>query len=191
MAIRQLTYEEGEDYGIRQKGRRLPNDDVIENINLFLDNDALIVKCGRSFWDVSSYPEVFLAGDVYYADGAFSSNICQDVVREPIAQGSEVLNDGEHVDEPLPAQVPFTDFIVSKGVNDSLFVRGTYYLKKEQIEAMRILSYGENVQISALAREIFDRGLMSIAEEFSYPNLFEDAKANLKRGENRKKRNCF
>ena len=78
MAIKQLPYEAGEELGIRQKGNRIPENEILENLEHILQSeDFHIVKCGKSFWDVTAYPEIFEKGEEFSAESLTATDLKQ------------------------------------------------------------------------------------------------------------------
>lgn len=178
MAIKQLPFEKGEEFGIRQKGHRLPSDEVMENMKWNLENDTLIVKCGKSFWDVSAYPEIYEAGDEFRVEDLTSIDRKQMEKAAPPKPAFEESAKNEpslnpmaylfHKTEPEePEQEPVA------------LVRKTYYLEPKHVEALTILCHDSRVELSAMVREIFDRGLPSIGIEMGYDDIYAVAEANL------------
>ena len=60
--------------------------------------------------------------------------------------------------------------------------RKTYYLRPKDVEALTILCHFTRVEVSAMVREVFERGLTSIANELEYGDLYAEAEENLSNG---------
>ena len=188
MAIRQLPFDKGEEFELRSKATRVPNDEIGENLKKYLeDEQRLIVKCGKSFWDVSSWPEIYEAGDEFRVEDltsidrkqmekqdppkpAFVENLLQEP-RNPLAELYHRTDEEEVEEEPETLE------------------RKTYYLRPKDIEALTILCHETRTEVSAMVREIFERGISSIAEDIGHEGIYAEAEANLaKHGSTGKKK---
>lgn len=186
MAIRQLTFEQGQRLEVKNKASRFAPDEVLEKMDEYLrDEKTLIIKCGKSFWNVTAYPEIFEQGEEFDPKGLTSIDLKQMQKPTPPKPAYEE-NPNEDTKRNLMRQL----FHKSDEVNSEdetqeeeskKRVRKTYYLNEIDVEALAILCYYLGVEVSAMVREIFERGLTSIAEEIEYPDLFEEAKRNLDR----------
>lgn len=179
MAIKQLPFEKGEELLIRQKGNRLIESEVMENLkNNLVREDMLIIKCGKSFWDVTGYPEIFDEGDEFRVEDLTSTDRKQletPKAPEPAFKGNQVS------DNPMSALFHRTD-VEEKESEPEKLERKTYYLRSRDVEALMLLHTFTRVEISALVREVFERGLKSIAEEIEYGDVYAEADRNISKG---------
>lgn len=189
MAIRQLPFEKGEEFEIRSKANRVPSDEVLEHIKEHLaDEKTLIVKCGKSFWDVSAWPEIYEAGDEFRVEGLTSIDRKQMGRPEPPKPAfvENILQDP--ADNPLTALYHRTDEDEAEEEPEVL-ERKTYYLRAKDVEALTILCHETRTEVSAMVREIFVRGIASISEDIGYGDIYAEAEANLaKHGSTGKKK---
>lgn len=178
MAIRQLPFDKGEAFEIRSKANRVPNDEIGENLKHYLEDEKrLIVKCGKSYWDVSAWPEIYEAGDEFRVEDLTSIDKKQMGKQAP-PKPAFVDNILQEPASPLAALYHRTD--VDEAEEEHVeYDRKTYYLFQRQVEALRILCHETNMEVSAMAREIFERGIPSIAEEIGHDDIFAEAEANL------------
>lgn len=176
MAIKQLPFEKGEKFGIRQKGHRIPSEEVMENIKHNLENETLIVKCGKSFWDVTAYPEIFEEGDEFRVEDLTSIDRKQMERPEPPKPAFEGTGATGSKSNPMSMLFHKTETSTPEPVT---LVRKTHYFEPKQVEAVRILCHLENMEVSAMMREIVVRGVNSIAKEFGHGDVFAEAEANL------------
>lgn len=184
MAIRQLLFDIGENLGIRQKGNRLIESDVLENLKKNLESkEQLIVKCGKSFWDVTAYPEIFEEGTEFTVDDLTSIDRKQMAKKEPPKPAFE----DDATSNPLAALYHKTDEEEEDEEPERL-ERRTYYLRPKDIEALTILCHETRVELSAMVREIFERGIGSIAEELECGDIYARAESNLANGVKGKKK---
>ena len=178
MAIRQLPFDKGEEFEIRNKANRVPNDEIGENLKQYLEDEKrLFVKCGKSFWDVSAWPEIYEAGDEFRVEDLTSIDKKQMEKQTP-PKPAFVDNILQEPASPLSALYHRTDDGETEG-EPVQYDRKTYYLYPRQVEALRILCHETNMEVSAMVREIFERGIPSIAEEIGHDDIFAEADANL------------
>ena len=190
MAIRQLPFEKGEEFEIRGKANRVPSDEVLEHLKEHLEDEkTLIVKCGKSFWDVSAFPEIFEAGDEFREEGLTSIDLKQMEKKEP-PKPAFVDNILQEPTNPLTALYHRTD---EEEVEEEpqQWDRKTYYLYPRDVEALRILCHETNTEVSAMVREIFARGIPSIAEEIGHDDIYAEADHNLAKNGTTAKKKSF
>lgn len=189
MAIRQLLFDKGEEFDITNKATRIPSDKVLENMKNFLeDENTLIVKCGKSFWDVTAAPEIYEAGSEFRVEDLTSIDMKQMGKQTPPKPAfvENILQDP--ADNPLSALYHRTDEEEPEEEPEEL-ERKTYYLRPKDIEALTILCHETRTEVSAMVREIFVRGIASIAEDIGYGDIYAEAEANLaKHGSTGKKK---
>ena len=189
MAIRQLPFEKGEEFEIRNKASRVPNDEVGENMKALLqDEQRLIVKCGKSFWDVSAWPDIFEAGDEFRVEDLTSIDRKQMEKKDPPKPAfvENILQESSN--NPLSALYHRTDEEDVEEEPEKL-ERKTYFLRAKDVEALTLICHETRTEISAMVREIFERGIASIAEDIGYGDVYAEAEANLaKHGSTGKKK---
>lgn len=191
MAIRQLPFDKGQDFDITNKAARIRSDEVLANMENYLkDEKTLVVKCGKSFWDVTAVPEIYEAGEEFQVDNltdidrkqmgkqeppkpAFVDTILQDPKANPLTALYHKTDEEEVEEEP-----PQLD-------------RKTYYLYPRDVEALRILCHETHTEVSAMVREIFARGIPSIAEEIGKEDIYAEAEANLAKNGTTAKKKAF
>lgn len=190
MAIRQLPFEKGEEFELRSKASRVPSDEVLEHIKEHLEDErTLIVKCGKSFWDVSAWPEIYEAGDEFHAEDLTSIDLKQMEKKEP-PKPAFVENILQEPANPLTALYHRTDEEEPEEEPEEL-VRKTYYLRRKDVEALTILCHETRTEVSAMVREIFERGISSIAEDISYGDIYAEAEANMAKHSSVSKKKAF
>ena len=59
--------------------------------------------------------------------------------------------------------------------------RYTFYLPNDEIEALRLLSFYSDVNISDLAGEILRKGIQDMAARLGHPDIFEEARGRLRK----------
>lgn len=183
MAIKQLPFEQGEELLVRQKGNRLIESEIMENLKYNLErDDVLILKCGKSFWDVTAYPEIFEAGDEFRVEDLTETDKKQ---MGQVAKPEPVYKAPYTSDNPMSMLFHRTD---TEDEGKEKYLRKTYYLRPKDVEALTILCHYTRVEVSAMVRETFERGLQSIANEIGYEDLYAEAEENLYRGVVRKKK---
>lgn len=185
MAIKQLPYEAGEELGIRQKGNRIPENEILENLEHILQSeDFHIVKCGKSFWDVTAHPEIFEKGEEFSAESLTATDLKQ---MEKPKVPAQVFK--SPVQETSPMSILFHKTEEDEEEEETeILERKTYYLRLKDIEALTILCHTTRVEVSAMVREIFERGINSIAEEMNYGDVYAQAEENLANGVGSKKK---
>ena len=185
MAIKQLPFEVGEELGIRQKGNRLPESEILENLKNNLERqDVLIVKCGKSFWDVTAYPEIFEEGEEFTVENLTATDLKQ--MEKPKMPTPAFKSP---VQEKNPMSILFHKTEQEEEEEgQEMLVRKTYYLRLTDIEALTILCHETRVEVSAMVREIFERGINSIADELEYGDVYAQAKENIANGVGSKKK---
>lgn len=176
MAIKQLPFEKGENFGIRQKGHRIPSEAVMENIKDNLVNDTLIVKCGKSFWDVSAYPEIFASGDEFRVEDLTSIDRKQMNKPEPPKPAFVEALVGDSKKNPMSMLFHKTDVQEPEPVQ---YVRKTHYFEPRQIEALTLLCHKTRLEVSAMMRAITDAGIEVLAEKLGYGDILAEADENL------------
>lgn len=179
MAIKKLSFERGEELDIRTKGKRLDPADVLENMKQYLERqDALIVRCGKSFYDVTDYPEVFEEGEEFREDEMTSIDVKQ--MQRPAAPRPAYQDPAKEqkAQNPLADLYHRTDKPENTEVAEKL-VRKTYYLRPVDAEVLTILCHETRVEISAMAREALARGMRSIAEEIGFEDIYAEAEQSL------------
>lgn len=179
MAIKQLPFEKGEELGVRHKGNRLIESEIMENLkNNLVREDLLIIKCGKSFWDVTAYPEIFNEGDEFRVEDLTETDkkqLGQVKAPEPAYKAPETT------DNPMAMLFHRTDTEDGEQEKEE-YLRKTYYLRPKDVEALTILCHWTRVEVSAMVREVFERGLKSIADEIEYGDLYAEAEENLSKG---------
>lgn len=190
MAIRKLLFEEGEKFELRSKTTRVPNDEILENMQQYLqDEGRLIVKCGKSFWDVSAYPEIYEAGEEFHEEDLTSIDKKQMEKKEAPKPAFVENLINQPADNPLAALYHKTE--EEEEPEPEVLDRKTYYLRQKDVEALRILCYETNTEVSAMVREIFARGIPDIAAEIGYGDVYAEAEANLAKYNSTKKKKTF
>lgn len=188
MAIRQLPFELGDELGIRQKGTRVPDDEILENLEHNLQSEeSLIVKCGKSFWDVTFHPEIFDKGEEFTAENLTATDLKQmEKGKTPTPAFKSTAQD--EVPNPMSILFHKTEEVEGEEEEQERFERKTYYLRLADIEALTILCHETRVEVSAMVREIFERGIKSIADEMKYGDVYAQAKENIANGVGSKKK---
>lgn len=185
MAIKQLPYEIGEELGIRQKGNRIPENEILENLEHNLQSEeSLIVKCGKSFWDVTFHPEIFEKGEEFTPENLTATDLKQ---MEKPKIPTPAFKAPEQEVNPMSILFHKTEDAGEEEEQERL-ERKTYYLRPKDIEALTILCHETRVEVSAMVREIFERGINSIAEEFEYGDVYAQAEENIAKGVGSKKK---
>lgn len=185
MAIKQLPFEKGEVLNIRQKGNRLIESEVLENLKKNLESeDILIVKCGKSFWDVSAYPEIFEAGSEFTVEDLTATDKKQ---MEKVEAPEPVFKAATTTENEMSMLFHRTD-VTKENEELEKLERKTYYLRSKDVEALMLLHTHTRVEISALVREIFERGIRSIADEIEYGDIYAQAEKNIINGFTGKKK---
>lgn len=181
MAIRKLTYDKGDALGIHEKGEKLDAALVLKYLDDNLQNEEqLIVKCGKSFWDVTNAPEIFEAGEEFTPEDLTAIDEKQygktDAAKPAFAKTPE-----EEKEDRLNLLFQKTDKEPEE--TPEKWVRKTYYLREKDVEALSIMCHVNSIEVSAMVREVFERGLTSIADEIEYGDVYAEAEENIaKRG---------
>ena len=181
MAIRSLIWEKGLELGIREKAEKLDDELVLKYLEENMQNpEQLILKCGRSYWDVTNCSELFDAGEEFTPEALTKIDYKQlTAVEPPTPVFKEEPEESKNTDEER------MNLLFQKTEEDENeeeeFVRKTYYIRTKDAEALTILHHMTRVAVSALAREAFERGLTSIANEIGCDDLYERAEENLKK----------
>lgn len=186
MAIKQLPYEAGEELGIRQKGNRIPENEILDNLEHILQSeDFHIVKCGKSFWDVTAHPEIFEKGEEFSVESLTATDLKQ--MQTPRVPAQAFKTPAQEEINPMSILFHKTDEEEEQEEQEKL-ERKTYYLRPKDIEALTILCHETRVEVSAMVREIFERGINSIAAEMEYGDVYAQAEENLANGVGSKKK---
>ena len=179
MAIKKLTFTRGEELGIRTKGKRLDPADVLENMKQYLEQtDKLIIRCGKSFYDITDHPEIFEEGEEFREEEMTSIDKKQ--MQRP-AEAKPAYQDDtaeKKAENPLADLYHRTDEPENKKAEETL-IRRTYIFRPTDIEAVRLLNHELGGEISALVREALARGLNSIAEEIGSGDIYARAEQSL------------
>lgn len=176
MAIKKLSYDKGEELEIRTKGTRIAPNEILDNMKQYLVRpDILIVHCGKSYYDVTNHPEIYKEGSDFRPESLTSIDIKQ--MEKPVAP-RPAYQQGAAAENPLTMLYHKTDAEDTKVEKEKL-VRVSYYLRPTDVEALSIISYLSHVRLSAMVREIFERGIASIAEEKNFGDIYAAAEANL------------
>lgn len=177
MAIRKLVWEKGVALGIREKAEKVDDELVLKYLKDNLENpEQLILKCGRSFWDVTHSPELFEEGEEFTPDDLTAIDYKQLKSVEPPAPAFK--------EEQAPASEDRMNLLFQKTEKEEeeeeeTLVRKTYYLRTKDVEALTILCHETRLEVSAMVREVFWRGLTSIANEIEYGDVYAEAENNL------------
>lgn len=180
MAIRKLSWEIGDSMGIRERGEKLADDLVLKYLDdVAAHEEQLVVKCGKSFWDVTNAPEIFERGE------EFDPNSVTEIDRAQMGAPTQP-KPAFQTAQPAVADDPMKLLFQKTEPNETddkpeKLERKTYFLRPTQIEALAILCHNERVEVSVMVREIFDRGMASIAEQLGYDDLFAEAESNIAR----------
>lgn len=187
MAIKQLSYEAGEELGVRQKGNRIPENEILDNLDHILQSeDFHIVKCGKSFWDVTAHPEIFEKGEEFSVESLTATDLKQmEKPKVPTPAFKSPVQDTNT--NPMSILFHKTEEEEEEEEQEKL-ERKTYYLRPKDIEALTILCHETRVEVSAMVREIFERGINSIAAEMEYGDVYAQAEENLANGVGSKKK---
>lgn len=182
MAIRTLKYEIGDEMGIQAKAEKLDSALVIKYLDDNMAQDEqLILKCGRSFWDVTKVPEFFY----HEASEEFNPDELTSIDKRQLSE-TPAPKQAFQAEPVQPKEDPMS-LLFRKTENDQKtekaeLLRKTYYLRPKDVEALTILCHFTRVEVSAMVREVFERGLTSIANEIEYGDLYGEAEENLANG---------
>lgn len=186
MAIRKLTWGRGSELGIREIAEMLDGELVLKYLDENLKNpEQLILKCGKSFYDVTNCPKLFDEGEEF--DPSELTSIDKKQLNERPAPVPAFQ------DEPEPAKDDRMNLLFQKTEEEEeaepeKLERKTYYLRPKDIEALTILCYETRVEVSAMVREIFEIGIKAIADEIGCDDIYARAQANLADGMTGKKK---
>lgn len=180
MAIKKMTWEKGQALGIREKGEKLPDDLVLKYLDENMQNpEQLILKCGKSFWDVTNAPMLFDEGE------DFDPSELTSIDKKQLSEKATAVPAFQ--DEPDNTEADRMNLLFRRTEDEEpeeadTLERKTYYFRSKDIEALTILCHETRVEMSAMAREIFERGIKSIADEFGYGDVYARAEANIANG---------
>lgn len=180
MAIRKLNWEIGDSMGIREKAEKLSDELVLKYLEETMEHEEqLVLKCGKSFWDVTNAPELFEAGDEF--DPSSLTEIDKKQLSEGPAPKQAFQNEQSSIKED-PMSLLFRKTEKDEENEKEDYLRKTYYLRPKDVEALTILCHFTRVEVSAMVREVFERGLKSIANEIEYGDIYAEAEENLSNG---------
>ena len=157
MAIKQLDYNKGEELNIRSYPR-LQSAEILEKINETIERtDMLIVKCGKSFWDVTKAPEIFEQADEFNPEsltGIEKKEMQKSNAPAPAYEDNYTLED-----DPM-------NLLFHRTEEEPEYVRKTYYLTPTQVEWLRLLCFHRHEEVSEMVRQIFDCALPILSEAY-------------------------
>lgn len=161
MSIRQMSFEEGQALNIQECPRLAPKDTTFEELEkLANDNIFLIVKSGKSYYDVTKKPEIFEQAHDDFNLGSLTKMDQRDLRRTELAPA---------FDEPIqPDTDPMALLFKNTTPQDEEGVdeleRKTYYLRLDQIETLRTICFKEDKDVSQVVRELLDIGITQKSE---------------------------
>lgn len=187
MAIKKLDFNRGEELELRKKAPRIPSNEVLDNMDEMLNDESrLILQCGKSYWDVSAFPEIFAEGEDFDPESLTSIDLKQMSKQEPPKPAFGNVTEGA-ANDMLTELYHRTDEDEEEE-EEELLVRKTYYLRPLDVEALRLLCFHMEEEVSVMVREIFEKGIDFIGLENNLVDLYKEAETNLQNRPARKKR---
>lgn len=161
MSIRQMSFEEGQALNIQECPRLAPKDTTFEELeNLSNDQERLIVKSGKSYYDVTKKPEIFEQAHDDFSLNSLTKMDQRDLRRSEI---TPAFDEPTQVDAD-PMSLLFQNTTPQEEAEIEELERKTYYLRLDQIETLRTLCYKENSDVSRIVRELLDIGIAQKSE---------------------------
>lgn len=173
MSIRQMSYEEGQALNIRECPKLQPKDTIVDELKkLSEDPNIKIVKSGKSYFDVTSKPEIFDA-----AHDDFKLEELTKIDQRDLRQTNVTPAFAEEPTDADPMSLLFKNTSQEDDEGEEL-ERKTYYLRADQIEALRIISFKEHKDVSEAVRDFFDIAIATKSEQHG-TNFRTEAEQNL------------
>lgn len=181
MSIRQMSFDEGESLKIREC-LKLPPNTSIEELKKHAENqEILIVKSGKSYFNVTAKPEIYDQAkefDISSLTGIDKRDMQQ-------TDATPAFPEKQDID---PMSMLYQNTSQTDEEEYEEYERKTYYLRLEQIEVLKILCFKENKDVSELVRELFDIAIEKKSEEHDYDFQAEAAQRLLTTPRKKKKR---
>lgn len=166
MGIRQLTFEKGEELNIREC-MKLPKNTSIETLQEYANKaDAMIVKSGKSYFDVAARPEIYEAAEEF--DLSSLTPIDQREMRR-----TEITPAFDESVENDPMAMLYQNTSQPEEEEYEEYERKTYYLRPNQIEALRLICFKQVKDVSEAVRDLLDAAIAAKGEEFGVDFLAE------------------
>lgn len=149
-----MSFEEGQALNIRACPKLPPKNTTIEELKkLAADENIKIVKSGKSYFDVTTKPEIFeQAHDDFKLDEL--TKIDQRDLRQ--SEITPAFTESEDAD-PMAALFKNTSQEEEEQIEE--YERKTYYLRPDQIVSLDHLRLLEGKDVSEMIRELIDIGI--------------------------------
>lgn len=163
MAIRKLEFTKGEELNIRSF-TRIENKMIFENLNGLMENkEQLIVKCGKSFWDVTGSAEIFEQAEEF--NPGELTGIEQKEMQQTAAPAHAYSEKPEKAADPMSMLYQKTE---EEEEEPEYVVRKTYYMSELVVEIIEVYRYAYGTEVSETVRELILDG--------AAPEILEEAK---------------
>ena len=183
MAIRKMEFAKGEELNIRSFSR-METKLVFENINkLSADPQQLIVKCGKSYWDVTVSPEIFAQAE------EFDPGELTEIEKREMKQTAPHVHayDGQNnASDPMSMLYQKTE----EEEEPEYVTRKTFYLTDVVLEVIEAYRYANKMEVSETVRELILRGAPEeiLAEAEKNAAVARSTRASQKTTRKKKKR---
>ena len=165
MSIRQMLFEEGQELNIRECPKLQPRDTTVEALQKLMDDETVkIVKSGKSYYDVSSKPEIFDAARDDFSLESLTKVDQRDLRHSEMKPAFQ----DENTSNPDPMAALFQKTESDEEEPAEEYERKTYYLRLDQIEALKALRFKEDRDVSAIVRELFDIAIAQKSLEHNF-----------------------
>lgn len=158
MAIRKMEFTKGDELNIRSFPR-IENKYITENLEDLRKNEtALIVKCGKSFWDVSEKPEIFEQAEEFDPEEltGIEKKEMQQAAASPLAHAYEDRKESEQEDnDPMSMLYQKTE---EEEVQIEYLSRKTFYANPVILAIIDTYCFRNRTDVSEAIRELILRG---------------------------------
>ncbi|MBQ8248158.1 MAG: hypothetical protein IJZ42_13600 [Lachnospiraceae bacterium] len=166
MAIRKMEFVKGDELNIRSFPR-IENKVIYENLDKLMEDETqLIVKSGKSYWDVTQNPEIFKQAE------EFNPNELTGIEKKEMQQATAPVHAySEQPEAPIDPMSMLYQKTEEEEEEPEYVVRKTYYMSELAVEVIDAYRYVNKTEISEAVRELIING--------APPEILEKAKKNL------------
>lgn len=174
MSIRQMSFEEGQELNIRECPKLQPKNTTIEELKKLSEDETIkIVKSGKSYFDVTARPEIFNA-----AHDDFKLDELTKIEQRDLRQTDVTPAFAEEKVDVDPMALLFQNTSRPEKEPAEPMKRATYYLRQDQLEALRLIRFKEVKDVSYVVRELLDIAIAEKSREHG-TDFKEEAEQNL------------
>lgn len=178
-----MSFEEGQAVNIRECPKLPTKDTTIEELKKFAqDENFLIVKSGKSYFDVTKRPEIF-----EQAHDDFDIDLLTKIDQRELRQAEIMPAFNEPIDND-PMSLLFQNTSEEEEVYEE-YDRKTYYLRLDQVETIRQLCFKEHADVSEMIRELLDMAIAQKSEQHGYDYRAESERNLLTKPRKPKRKN--